>query len=198
MNNKKRLLIVFYRNPELGKVKNRLAVTVGEERALALYLLMAAHARNVSLALSVDRVVYYTEFIDTEDSWLNRDFTKRLQHGNVLGEKMKYAFEESFRSGYESVCIIGTDCFELTSEILDNAFVFLETNDTVIGPAADGGYYLLGMNRYIPEIFDNKIWSTSSVCADTMDDFKRLRLHYHVLPTLHDVDNESDLPPHLR
>jgi rSAM/selenodomain-associated transferase 1 len=198
MKNRKRLLIIFYRNPELGKVKNRLAVTVGEERALALYLLMAAHARNVTLTLSVDRVVYYSEFIDTEDSWLNQDFTKRLQHGDGLGEKMKHAFEESFRSGYESVCIIGTDCFELTSEILDNAFASLETNDAVIGPAADGGYYLLGMNGYIPEFFNHKTWSTSSVCADTIDDFKRFRLHYQVLPTLHDVDNESDLPPHLR
>lgn len=196
--NKKQRLIIFYRNPQLGKVKNRLAITVGEERALALYLLMAAHARDISLMISADRVVYYSEYIDTEDNWLNQDFDKRLQQGNTLGEKMNYAFEESFRLGYESVCIIGTDCFELTSEILDKAFVALETNDSVIGPAADGGYYLLGMNRYIPEFFRNKTWSTNSVCPDTLEDFKRLRLHYQVLPTLHDVDNASDLPLHLR
>jgi len=196
--NKKQRLIIFYRNPQLGKVKNRLASTVGEERALALYLLMAAHARDTSLKISADRVVYYSEYIDTEDNWLNRDFDKRLQQGNTLGEKMNYAFEESFRLGYESVCIIGTDCFELTSEILDKSFVALETNDSVIGPAADGGYYLLGMNRYIPEFFRNKTWSTNSVCSDTLEDFKRLRLHYQVLPTLHDVDNASDLPLHLR
>lgn len=196
--NKKQRLIIFYRNPQLGKVKNRLASTVGEERALALYLLMAAHTRDISLMISADRVVYYSEYIDTEDNWLNQDFDKRLQQGNTLGEKMNYAFEESFRLGYESVCIIGTDCFELTSEILDKAFVALEANDSVIGPAADGGYYLLGMNRYIPEVFRNKTWSTNSVCPDTLEDFKRLRLHYQVLPTLHDVDNASDLPLHLR
>ncbi len=198
MNKDKLLLIIFYRNPELGKVKNRLAVTVGVERALAIYLLMAAHARNISLPIPVDKTVYYSEFIDSEDNWLNHDFHKRLQHGSDLGEKMKHAFEESFNSGYESVCIIGTDCLELTENIVMAAFETLKHNDTVIGPAVDGGYYLLGMNRSIPDLFNNKTWSTSSVCDDTIQDLKRLRYTYQLLPTLHDVDMESDLPPHLR
>jgi uncharacterized protein len=194
----KRLLIIFYRNPELGKVKSRLADTVGEERALALYLLMAAHARKISLSVPVDRVVYYSRFIDTEDNWPNGDFQKRLQHGDDLGEKMKRAFEESFDLGYESVCIVGTDCPELTEEILINAFEALNRNDAVIGPALDGGYYLLGMNRFIPELFDHKKWSTDSVCDDTIKDFKRMNFSYQLLPTLRDVDRETDLPPHLR
>jgi len=198
MSKHKRLLIVFYRNPELGKVKSRLAATVGEERALALYLFMADHARKISVTVPVDRVVYYSEYIDSEDHWLNSDFQKRLQHGADLGEKMRYAFEESFNSGYESVCIIGTDCLELTANILVDAFESLMHHDSVIGPAADGGYYLLGMNRFIPEVFENKRWSTSSVCNDTFDDLKRLHYSYHLLPTLHDIDNESDLPLHLR
>ena len=198
MNKDKLLLIVFYRNPQLGKVKNRLAATVGEERALAIYLLMAAHARNISLPIPVDKTVYYSEFIDSEDNWLNHDFNKRLQHGSDLGEKMKHAFEESFNLGYESVCIIGTDCLELTDKIVMAAFETLKHNDTVLGPAVDGGYYLLGMNRFIPDLFNNKTWSTSSVCDDTIEDLKRLRYSYQLLPTLHDVDMESDLPLHLR
>jgi len=198
MNKYKRLLIIFYRNPELGKVKSRLAATVGEERALALYLFMADHARKISMTVPVDRVVYYSEFVDLEDNWLNSDFQKRLQHGENLGEKMKHAFEESFNSGYECVCIIGTDCLELTENILRDAFDCLIHNDTVIGPAADGGYYLLGMNRFIPEVFDNKVWSTSSVCGDTIEDIKGRHCSYHLLPTLKDVDNESDLPLSLR
>jgi rSAM/selenodomain-associated transferase 1 len=198
VNRIKRLLIIFYRNPELGKVKHRLAVTIGEERALAIYLLMAAHARRISLAVPVDKVVYYSEFIDSEDNWLNQDFQKRLQRGGDLGEKMKQAFEESFKSGYESVCIIGTDCLELTENILQEAFDALKHKDAVIGPAADGGYYLLGMNRFISNVFDNKKWSSSSVCSDTIRDLNHLHCSYHVLPTLHDVDNESDLPLQLR
>ncbi len=198
MSKHKRLLIIFYRNPELGKVKSRLAATVGEERALALYLFMADHARKTSVTVPVDRVVYYSEYIDSEDHWLNSDFQKRLQHGADLGEKMRYAFEESFNSGYESVCIIGTDCLELTANILVDAFESLTHHDSVIGPAADGGYYLLGMNRFIPEVFENKRWSTNSVCEDTTDDLKRLHYSCHLLPTLHDIDNEADLPLHLR
>lgn len=198
MNKEKNLLIIFYRNPELGKVKSRLAVTIGEERALAIYLLMAAHARTTALTIPVDKVVYYSRFIDTEDNWSNSDFQKRLQHGEDLGEKMKHAFEESFSVGYESVCIIGTDCLELTKDILKEAFESLKHQDAVIGPAADGGYYLLGMNRMIPELFDNKKWSTSTVCENTIEDLKLLQRNHHLLPVLHDVDSESDLPPHMR
>lgn len=198
MNIEKRLLIIFYRNPELGKVKSRLAATIGEERALAIYLLMSAHARKISLSIPVDRVVYYSAFIDREDNWPNESFEKQLQRGGNLGEKMKWAFGENFTSGYESICIIGTDCLELTEEILMKAFEALKYNDTVIGPAVDGGYYLLGMKKYISEVFHNKMWSTSSICQDTINDLKRLQYSYHVLPTLHDVDYESDLPPQLR
>lgn len=194
----KQLLIIFYRNPELGKVKSRLAVTMGEERALAIYLLMAAHTRNVSLTVPVDRVVYYSGYIDTEDNWPNGDFRKKLQRGDDLGEKMKRAFEESFNAGYESVCIIGTDCLELTDRILLDAFEALKQQNAVIGPAADGGYYLLGMRQFIPELFHNKEWSTCSVCQDTIRDVERLGHSYRLLPILHDIDSETDLPLQLR
>lgn len=198
MGKSKRLLIIFYRNPELGKVKSRLAATIGEERALAIYLLMAAHTRSIALLTQVDRMVYYSEFTDTEDSWGNKDFQKRLQAGADLGEKMKNAFEESFRSGYDSICIVGTDCLELTESILKKAYEILDREDAVVGPAADGGYYLLGMSRFIPGLFSNKKWSTSSVCRDTMEDLQRLHCSYQVLPVLRDIDHEADLPPHLR
>ena len=194
----KQLLIIFYRNPELGKVKSRLAVAVGEERALALYLVMAAHTRKVAISIPANKVVYYSTFIDAEDNWPNSDFLKRLQQGDDLGEKMRRAFEDSFNSGYQSVCIIGTDSLELTEEILVNAFDVLNQHDAVIGPAADGGYYLLGMNRFIPELFLNKKWSTDSVCNDTIHDLQKLNYTYQLLPTIRDVDNENDLPSNLR
>ena len=194
----KKLLIIFYRNPEFGKVKSRLASTIGEDRALAMYLYMSAHTRRISSLVSVDRVVYYSAFIDREDSWPNDAFGKRLQQGKDLGEKMKQAFKESFDSGYESVCIIGTDCLEINEEIIKTAFEELKRYDAVIGPAADGGYYLLGMNSFIPELFDNKQWSTSTVCQDTVDDFKRFGYSYQRLPVLHDIDTEADLPTYLR
>lgn len=192
------LLIIFYRNPELGKVKSRLAATVGEERALAIYLRLASFTRSVTSVIDCDRVVYYSNFIDREDSWPNDKYFKHLQRGDELGSKMRNAFETAFAQGYKRVCIIGTDCLELTSDILKEAFEALKRNDSVIGPAFDGGYYLLGMNRFIPEVFNSKRWSTDTVCTDTINDLKRLQHSYHIAPTLHDVDNEADLPQQLR
>jgi rSAM/selenodomain-associated transferase 1 len=191
------LLIIFYRNPELGKVKTRLAATVGDEKAFAIYLKLASHTREVALQTACDRVVYYSDFIDTEDSWSNKQFKKRLQTGESLGERMKQAFADSFDSGYNRVCIIGTDCLELTFDILKEAFEVLRQKDSVIGPAYDGGYYLLGMSRFIPEVFHNKKWSTDTVCADTLNDLRHLQCSFEVLTTLQDIDNESDLPQQL-
>lgn len=189
------LLIIFYRNPELGKVKSRLAATMGESKALAIYLLLSAHVREVTASIGADKVVYYSNYIDSEDGWPNDVYLKRLQSGDGLGNRMKAAFEESFDGGYQEVIIIGTDCLELTSEILNAAFNELKTHDVVIGPAKDGGYYLLGMKRFHPTFFENKIWSTDSVFTDTMHDIKRLKLTYHELPVISDVDEETDLPP---
>lgn len=193
----KNLLIIFYRNPELGKVKTRLAKTIGDEKALVIYLRLSAHTRTITQDLSVDKVVYYSHFVDTEDAWPISHFQKKVQRGNDLGEKMQNAFLEGFKDGYKSICIIGTDCFELTSEIIEKAFAQLENNDAVIGPANDGGYYLLGMKKITSELFQNKNWSTDSVATDTINDFKKLTLSFTQLQSLTDVDEEKDLPPNF-
>jgi uncharacterized protein len=188
-------LLIFYRNPQIGKVKTRLAKTVGDEKALAIYLHLATHTRAITQELECDKIVYYSDFVDTEDAWQNSSFEKKIQKkGKDLGEKMMDAFAKAFNTGYSSVCIIGTDCYELSSEIIDQAFQQLKTHDAVIGPAKDGGYYLLGMNKLISQLFQNKTWSTSSVANDTMNDFKRLGLSFAMLPSLTDVDEEKDLP----
>jgi hypothetical protein len=143
-------------------------------------------------------VVYYSDYIDTEDAWPNSEFSKKLQRGGDLGARMENAFEIAFADGYKRVSIIGTDCIELTTQIFVNAFESLRTKVAVIGPAVDGGYYLLGMNRFIPELFRKKEWSTNSVCKDTINDFTRLAISFHQLAMLRDVDTEADLPFELR
>lgn len=192
------LLIIFYRNPEIGKVKTRLAATLGDSTALAIYLYIVAHTKSITENLPVDKAVYYSHHIDTEDNWQNDVYQKHLQTGQDLGQKMANAFSHGFRSGYHSICIIGTDCFELTSGIIQEAFVRLRSNDTVIGPATDGGYYLLGMNAHYPTLFTNKLWSTDSVCNATIQDFKTLGLRYYELPVLTDVDEANDLAEELK
>jgi len=191
------LLIIFYRNPVLGKVKTRLAETIGDAQALNVYQKLARHTNDITVHLPIDKAVYYSDSVDAADRWSNDSYQKHLQKGNSLGERMSNAFETSFSSGYQRVCIIGTDCFELSAAIIEEAFNRLPSHDAVIGPATDGGYYLLGMKRFHANIFENKRWSTDSVFAETVNDFKIHRFRYHQLPVLPDVDEEKDLPKGL-
>lgn len=197
MASKKSLLIIFYRNPELGKVKTRLAATLGDDKALAVYLKLVHHTQTITEHLDADKMVCYSHYVDTEDSWPNELYQKQIQKGNTLGEKLEQAVKQAFDTGYQSVCVIGSDCFELTEKILEESFERLGNNDAVIGPAKDGGYYLLGMNKFYSEFFKDKKWSTSSVGRDTISDFNQLKLTHFLLPTLNDVDREEDLPKEL-
>jgi uncharacterized protein len=190
----KNLLIIFYRNPELGKVKTRLAKTLGDENALAIYLHLSSHTRAITENLMVDKVIYYSDFVDTEDAWANSTFQKKIQTGSDLGEKMRSAFATEFNNGYEKIIIIGTDCLELDEKIIQQGFDSLQKYDSVIGPAKDGGYYLLGIRKLIPELFINKKWSSDTVASDTTNDLTRLGYSYTQLPRLSDVDEERDLP----
>ena len=191
------LLIIFYKNPEIGKVKTRLASSIGDAKAFSIYLLLAEHTRRITERLDVHKVVFYSDYIDADDSWANNTYQKKLQLGMDLGERMANAFDFGFREGYKSICIIGTDCFELTGSIVDEAFRKLLTHDVVIGPANDGGYYLLGMNYPCIKLFENKKWSSSSVLADTLTDTRMLGLTSWQLEKLTDVDEEKDLPQHF-
>ncbi len=193
----KELLIIFYRNPELGKVKTRLAASIGDEKALAIYLRLSAQTREVTENLAMDKSLYYSDFVDREDNWPLAKYKKEIQTGRDLGERMRNAFASGFEQGYQKIVIIGTDCFELTPEIITQSFERLDHHDAVIGPALDGGYYLLGMKKLILEIFKNKAWSTESVCTETMKDFERLNLGYSLSPPLRDVDEVKDLPEEL-
>lgn len=193
----KSLLIIFYRNPQAGKVKTRLAATLGDEKALEIFVKLSSHIRDITENLTVDKIVFYSDAIEQGDLWTDTAYLKALQRGDDLGARMKNAFAEGFRSGYISVCIIGTDCYELTEEVLARSFEALKTADAVVGPARDGGYYLLGMNKPFPELFDNKPWSTDTVSRKTIEDLDLLGLKYAILPVLRDVDTEDDVPPEL-
>lgn len=192
------LLIIFYRNPELGKVKTRLAASIGDAKAFAIYLLLSEHTRSVTEKLPVDKALYYSDYVDTEDNWSKSRYQKFSQTGDALGEKMENAFKAGFSSGYKSICIIGTDCLDLTPRILKEAFRKLLTHEVVIGPALDGGYYLLGMNHLHQLLFKNKNWGENNVLSQTLNDVRMLGLSFLQLETLGDIDREEDLPPNFR
>lgn len=190
----KSLLIIFYRNPKMGDVKTRLASTLGKEKALSIYKKLVLHTRNITEPLLMNKIVFYSHAIDLMDIWPNATYLKALQDGTDLGEKMKHAFAAGFESGYTSICIIGTDCYELTTKIIEQAFHLLESSDTVIGPAVDGGYYLLGMRRFHESFFGTKEWGGPTVFHETLRDFEAIGLKYAKLQMLRDVDTEADLP----
>lgn len=193
----KEALLLFVRNPELGKVKTRLAAAVGPEKALDIYLKLLQHTRAVTQAIPVTRFVYYSDQITENDLWPESDYQKRVQPTGDLGQKMEAAFAAAFAEGYTSVVIIGSDCLQLTPAIIQQAYLGLQTHEVVVGPALDGGYYLLGMRQLHPELFRNKRWSTAHVFPDTVQDLAQLRLPYTLLPHLSDVDHIEDLEGEL-
>ena len=190
----KKLLLVFTRNPELGKVKTRLAKKVGAETALKIYTFLLERTRDIAAKVASDKAVYYSVKIRENDIWDATIFQKHQQFGEDLGLRMLHAFKNGFKAGYEKVIIIGSDLYDLTSETIENAIIALENNEVVIGPAEDGGYYLLGMNSLEEKIFKNKDWGTETVRKDTLEDLKDKKVF--LLGELNDVDVFEDIEHH--
>jgi len=160
----KNLILIFTRNPELGKVKTRLAKTIGNEKALEVYILLLQKTKEITQGLNCDKAVYYSVKVRENDIWDENIYQKHQQNGDDLGIRMQNAFLNAF------------------------------TNDVVMGPAEDGGYYLLGMTKNHPAIFKNKEWGTSTVRKDTLNDLKDSKVH--LLEELNDIDLYEDLKKH--
>ena len=190
----KNLLLVFTRNPALGKVKTRLAKTVGDTTALEIYTFLLERTRDIAMKVAADKAVYYSVKIRENDIWDATIFQKHQQVGEDLGFRMLHAFKNGFEAGYEKVLIIGSDLYDLTPDTIANAFLALNKNDLVIGPAEDGGYYLLGMNSLEEKVFKNKDWGTATVRKDTLEDLKDKKVF--LLAPLNDVDIFEDIEHH--
>jgi len=187
----KKLLIIFTRNPELGKVKTRLAKTVGNQVALNIYRFLLEHTKKVTQTLEVDKQVHYSVKIRENDIWEPARYNKRLQKGEDLGKRMAKAFQDGFNEGYTKVVIIGSDLYDLSTEDIKAAYDKLETNEVVIGPATDGGYYLLGLTTMIHELFEDKAWGTDTVFNDTLANIQDKK--YLLLNPKNDVDVYDDI-----
>lgn len=186
-------LIVFVKNPKQGEVKTRLAASIGDKEALDVHLKLVEYTRSVTRFVEAQPHVFYSNYIQDDDEWVPTDYEKHLQHGDDLGQCMRNAFEKLFDLGYEKLIIIGSDCPELTSDVVNDAFRQLDNCDVVIGPSRDGGYYLLGMKELIPELFENKDWGSETVFDQTLQDLQNRKLIWHEMPIFRDVDTEDDL-----
>lgn len=190
----KELLLIFTRNPELGKVKKRLAAGIGDEAALKIYEHLLQHTFEVTQNLQVEKWVCYSEEIPAEDIWNKGNFSKKLQQGKDLGERMENAFHSGFEAGFSNIIIIGSDLYDLQKEDLEMAFLALQSSEAVIGPATDGGYYLLGLKSLPSQVFKNKNWGSNTVLDATLADLKNYNLTK--LEPRNDIDRLEDLENH--
>ncbi|QXP50598.1 TIGR04282 family arsenosugar biosynthesis glycosyltransferase [Cellulophaga sp. HaHa_2_1] len=191
---KENLLLIFTRNPELGKCKTRLAASVGDEKALAIYKFLLNHTEEITKNLTIKKQLYYSEEIWKDDIWGNDIYDKKLQKGINLGLRMENAFKAGFKQGYKKIIVIGSDMYDLTQKDLENAFTQLDTSDFVVGPAEDGGYYLLGMKAVEHAVFTDKAWGTPTVLKDTLKNLEDKNTT--LLEKRNDVDVIEDIKDH--
>ena len=190
-------ILVFAREPLLGKVKSRLAIEIGAQEALAVYRAMLARLGQL---LTQAQIASWDLWVTSNCS--HKDFLSicnktniYLQNGQDLGARMDGAIQQTLRQeNVESVVLIGTDCPAVTERYLDQALLALESGvDVVLGPAEDGGYVLVGMQRPITAVFEDIPWGTDQVMHRTLETLKAKELTYRLLDTLWDVDRPEDL-----
>lgn len=196
----KEQIIIFTRFPKPGKTKTRLIPVFGEEGAADLQRCMTEDTLERVLRLNKERSISIEIHYEGGNSkvmkrWLGKDVVCQPQESGHLGERMSRAFMKSFDVGYERVLIIGTDCPDLSIHLLQNAFDALSHSDVIIGPARDGGYYLIGFrkNDFSPEVFEGIDWGTDKVFKKTLNFLKKIGSKIHLLPKWNDVDTLDDL-----
>jgi len=196
MTENKCTLIVFVKNPRPGKVKTRLAESVGDKKALRIYHRLLEYTKSVVRPLAIagdaEIQVWFSSHIPENGFWKELDIQQKVQQPGDLGERMNHASETVFDEGYEKAVIIGSDCAELTASRIREAFRTLDRVDVVIGPSDDGGYYLIGLNSVQPRLFEAMPWSEPDLLRQTIDRIKEEGLSCTLLERLNDVDTLED------
>ena len=191
-------LIIYSRYPEAGKTKTRMIPALGAEGAAKLQRQMSEHTLNTARQLQQKRSINIeVHFAGGNEqlmsAWLGEDISYITQVDGDLGDKMNSSFDRAFNKGTKKVVTIGIDCPDIDANILNDAFDSLQQNDLVLGVAEDGGYYLIGLNKTIPKLFENIDWGTDRVLNQTKAIADKLDLKTKYLATLSDVDRPEDL-----
>lgn len=186
-------LIIMIKNPVKGKVKTRLAADIGDDAALAIYMQLLEHTKQVTEMIPQDKFLFYDHVVERNDMFPNSTYKKYTQCSGNLGVRMDYAFSIPFKNEYKKVVMIGSDCYALTQEHLAKAFEALDHHDFVIGPAHDGGYYLIGMKKWNRWVLENKSWSEHKLFQETQADILSRNGTLHLLEPLSDIDELKDI-----
>lgn len=189
------VLLIFVKYPEPGFVKTRLAEHVGENNAAHLYRLFAEEILKRTEDENFRRIIFFSPPAKKSEimDWIGENWEIHPQAGKDLGERMCSAFQFAFEQGGKKAVIIGTDSPLLDRATIVKAFVELETNQCVIGPSPDGGYYLLGLTAPHMELFQGVDWSTSKVFPQTVSIVNKLGIKFALLEERFDVDTVDDL-----
>ena len=192
-----RCLLFFVRNPERGEVKTRLAATLGQNVARDLYrcfiLDMLSALGSTGFPITI---CYYPEDArDNIERLVGEGYAFKSQRGADLGERMAKSITDAFAQGSDRAIVIGSDVPDLPAAFIDESFAALEVYDSVLGPALDGGYYLIGFQcaTFLPEAFQGVHWGTDMVLRQTLDIFRDNQHTAYLLPPLRDIDNPEDL-----
>ncbi len=190
------VLGVFVKAPVPGQVKTRLAAGVGPDRATALYRHLGRQIVHAVVSPDCETVVWYAPPGDAPlvRAWLDGLGVSRflLQSGGDLGRRLCAAFARHFHEGARRVVIIGSDCPGIDSELTAQAFAALKRHEVVLGPAWDGGYYLIGMKALHASLFQGIAWSSAVVAQETVARARAAGLSCHFLQELRDVDTVAD------
>lgn len=195
-NNDKRALVVFAREPVVGKVKTRLLAAFDKNWVTALYKAFIKDTLNMAKEVCCEGSFVFYAGSSGQAPFLRRikdSFVLKRQQGNDLGLRMYHAATMGFNHGFEKVIIIGTDCVNLRASDINTAFKKLDKYDCVLGPSRDGGYYLIGLKKPILTIFSKMPWSTKEVLAETQKRLRILGKRMYLLRRLSDIDTPADL-----
>jgi uncharacterized protein len=184
-------LIIMTKYPEPGQTKTRLIPALGAIGAAELHWQLGA-TTVAKLAAFSPEIHYAGGSESLMQQWLG-DFKFVSQSTGNLGDRMSHAFAQGFQSGCDRIVMIGTDCPAIDSPLIKTAFATLLQNDLVLGPASDGGYYLIGLRSDHPSLFNGINWSTETVLSETLTIADHSQISYKLLPMLSDIDRPEDL-----
>ena len=199
---KQTCIAIFVKSLDKGRVKTRLASVLDEDTVMEIYRRFVLDLLGTMSGSGFEvRIFFYPpESESNVAGWLGEEYLYIPQQGRDLGERMQNAFLAAFAEGFRNVVLIGTDFPDLPVEIIEEAAKALASLDAVVGPAMDGGYYLIGFNssRFPVEVFKDIEWGTPTVFERTMDVLRRCGYNWRVLPHWRDIDTYEDLMAFMR
>ena len=189
----KEVLSIFVKNLIPGTVKIRLAKDLGMDLAMEIYKELVGITAKAMDVLKIDKWVYYSDYIESNDQFDDLKYRKHIQEGKDLGQRMQNCFYDAFESEFDKMILIGSDTPDITDEIISQGFAELDKHDIVIGPAQDGGFYLIGMKEPHENLLNNQVYGHDKVLHELLDEIENRNLSVFKLSTLIDIDVKDDL-----